>query len=64
MKFTEKLKIGKKNSNYPNIKLEWIEHVFNSPDNEEILEDGRIRRYARINETGKKIRLTILQKQK
>jgi len=57
MKFTNKLKIGKKSAKDSNVKLEWIETVFNKPEREEILDDGSIRRYAKIN--GKNLRLTI-----
>lgn len=31
------------------IKGEWIEHVIDHPDSEEIHSDGRIRRWARIS---------------
>jgi hypothetical protein len=31
------------------IKDEWIEHVIDHPDSEEIQSDGRIRRWARIS---------------
>ncbi len=57
MKFTKKLKIGKKGTKSSSIKLEWIETVFNKPEREEILDNGNIRRYARIN--GRNLRLTI-----
>ena len=60
MEFTNKLKIGKKSSKHSPIKLEWIEQVFNKPEREEILDDGCIRRYAKIN--GKNLRLTIKRK--
>jgi len=57
MKFTNKLKIGKKGAKTSAVKLEWIETVFNKPEREEILTDGSIRRYAVIE--GKNLRLTI-----
>ena len=43
-----------------NIKLEWIEYVFNNPVIEEIQIDGRIKRWAFIEEANKYLRIIIL----
>jgi hypothetical protein len=43
------------------IPLEWIEFVFNNPDYEEIQADGRIRRWAKIKENNKYLRIIILE---
>jgi hypothetical protein len=43
------------------IRLEWIEHVMRSPEREQVQADGRIRRWARIEEAeGRYLRVVIL----
>lgn len=44
------------------IKDEWIQYVIENPESEEIQEDGRIRRWARINDMqGKYLRVILLE---
>jgi hypothetical protein len=44
------------------IKDEWIQHVIANPEREQIQADGRIRRWARIDEMqGKYLRVILLQ---
>jgi len=43
------------------IRLEWIERVMRSPDREQVQADGRIRRWARIEEAeGRYLRVVLL----
>ena len=42
------------------IKMEWIERTIESPDHEVIQADGRIRKWARINEAGDRYLRVIL----
>ncbi len=44
------------------IKDEWIERAINRPDFESIQEDGRIRRWARIDENGGRYLRVVLLK--
>lgn len=46
------------------IKLEWIEFVFNNPEKETIQTDGRIKRWAYIEEIQKYLRIIILEDKK
>lgn len=46
------------------IKMEWIEYVFNHHESEQIQTDGRIRRWAKINEVDKYLRIVILEDKK
>ncbi len=44
------------------IRTEWIEHVVNNPQKEMIQQDGRIRRWAEIDEMeGRILRVILLQ---
>jgi hypothetical protein len=41
---------------------EWIEHVITHPEHEEVQEDGRIRRWARISDfENRALRVILLQ---
>jgi hypothetical protein len=42
------------------IQDEWIRHVLEHPERSQIQSDGRIRRWARIAETGKFLRVILL----
>jgi len=43
------------------IRLEWIERVMRSPEREQVQADGRIRRWARIEEAeGRYLRVVLL----
>ena len=43
------------------IKMEWIEQVFNNPEFEQVQTDGRIRKWAYIAEAEKHLRIVILE---
>ena len=47
-----------------NIKLEWIEYVFEHPEKEDIQFDGRIRKWAKIDEVQKYLRIVVLEDKK
>ncbi len=61
MKFTEYFYFTKQRSDRAGIKAEWIEQTFNKPDYEELQSDGRIRRWAFIEEANKFLRVIILE---
>ena len=43
------------------IKDEWIEQVINNPVRSEIQSDGRIRKWAKIEDAGKYLRVILLE---
>ena len=43
------------------IKVEWIEEVINSPIRSEVQSDGRIKKWAKIKEVGKYLRVILLK---
>ena len=43
------------------IKDSWIEHVINNPEKTEIQTDGRIRKWAKIEEANKYLRVILLE---
>jgi hypothetical protein len=61
MKFTNYYQHTRLRPDRTDIKPEWIEFVFYHPDFEQIQEDGRIRRWAYINEVEKYLRIVILE---
>ena len=60
MKVTEYFKYTKLRKDRKIIKIEWIIHVIEFPDKTEIQKDGRIRKWAKIQETGKYLRVILL----
>lgn len=60
MKVTEYFKYIRKRPDRSFIKDEWIEKVIKYPIKEEIQSDGRIRRWARIEEMGGRALRVIL----
>ncbi len=52
MKFTRYFEMIRQRPDRAIIRLEWIEHVIRDPEREVIQTDGRIRRWARINDAG------------
>ena len=60
MKFTQYFLATQLREDRKNIKQEWIEFVFNNPVLEEIQIDGRIKRWAFIEEANKYLRIIIL----
>ncbi len=61
MKFTQYFLFTRDRPDRQEIKLEWIEQVFNHPEKEEIQSDGRIRRWAKIAENQKYLRIVLLE---
>ncbi len=60
MKCTEYFTYTRKRPDRAYIKTEWIEHVILNFEHEEIQTDGRIKRWAFINEIGKYLRVILL----
>jgi hypothetical protein len=60
MKTTEYFKYIRKRPDRSIIKDEWIEYVINNPLKEEIQLDKRIKRWAKIEETGGRVLRVIL----
>ncbi|WAC11037.1 hypothetical protein [Dyadobacter pollutisoli] len=57
MKFTQYFLFTRERPDRHDIKLEWIEQVYNFPEKQEIQADGRIRRWAKIEENQKYLRI-------
>ncbi len=60
MKFTQYFLHMRQRPDRAKIKMEWIEEVIKNPDNTEIQSDGRIRRWKRIEEEDKFLRVILL----
>jgi hypothetical protein len=60
VKVTQYFKAMRSRPDRATIKLEWIEHVINQPIKETIQKDGRIRRWASIQEAGGRYLRVIL----
>jgi hypothetical protein len=43
------------------IKQDWIEFVIDNPEKTEIQSDGRIRKWAKISEVGRYLRVVLLE---
>ncbi len=61
MKYTNYFKHTRLRVERKDIKPEWIKQVFEQPEKEEIQSDGRIRRWAKIVEVDKYLRIVILE---
>lgn len=61
MKFTEYFNFTQQRNDRAYIKIEWIEKAFYDCDYEETQSDGRIRRWAFIEEENKFLRIIILE---
>lgn len=61
MKFTNYFLHTRERADRCDIKMEWIEQVFLSPDHEVVQADGRVRRWGYIPEAGKYLRIIILE---
>ncbi len=62
MKFTRYFESMRERPDRRTIRLEWIEKVVTAPEREVIQSDGRIRRWARIEQAGGKyLRVVLLQ---
>ena len=61
MKYTQYFLVTREREDRKDIELKWIEYVYNNPVSEEIQTDGRIKRWAYINEMQKYLRIIILE---
>jgi hypothetical protein len=61
MKTTEYFQYMKKRKDRTIIKEEWIRFVVNNPQKQEIQSDGRIRKWAKIEEVDKYLRVILLE---
>ncbi|KAA0990601.1 hypothetical protein [Dyadobacter aurulentus] len=60
MKFTHYFTFTRERPDRKEIRVEWIEQAFHFPVKEEIQNDGRIRRWAKIEENQKFLRIVLL----
>ncbi|AEI15503.1 MULTISPECIES: hypothetical protein [Flexistipes] len=61
MKTTKYFNYTRERTDRSKIKIEWIEHVITNPEKSEIQSDGRIRKWAKIPEVNKYLRVIILE---
>ena len=61
MKTTQYFDYTRKRPDRPQINQEWIKAVIENPEKVEIQSDGRIRKWARISEVGKYLRVILLE---
>jgi len=61
MKTTEYFKYTRERPDRSEIKKEWIKLVIASPETIEVQSDGRIRKWARIEEVNKYLRVILLE---
>ena len=61
MKTTRYFEYTRLRSDRIQIKEEWIKSVIESPEKVSIQSDGRIRKWAKISEVGKYLRVILLQ---
>jgi hypothetical protein len=61
MKTTQYFDYTRKRPDRSQIKEDWIKAVIEKPEKVEIQSDGRIRKWARISEVGKYLRVILLE---
>jgi len=61
MKTTQYFDYTRKRPDRAQINQEWIKAVIENPEKVEIQSDGRIRKWARISEVGKYLRVILLE---
>ncbi len=61
MKTTKYFEYTRKRPDRYQIKDEWIKNVINEPAKTEIQSDGRIRKWAKISEVNKYLRVILLE---
>jgi len=61
MKFSNYFHYMRQRADRKNIKMEWIEQVFQQPEHEQMQSDGRIRRWGYITEERKYLRIIVLE---
>ncbi len=60
MKFTGYFGYMRQRSDRVNIKIEWIEETVTNPEYTQVQSDGRIRKWRRIEQSGKYLRVILL----
>ena len=60
MKFTQYFLYIIQRPHRAKIKMEWIEEAINNPDYTEVQSDGRIRKWKKIREEGRFLRVILL----
>ena len=61
MEYTQYFIHTRKRPDRAYIKDEWIEQVINNPVRSEIQSDGRIKKWAKIEDSGKYLRVILLE---
>jgi len=61
MKTTQYFDYTRKRPDRAQIKKDWIKSVIEKPEKVEIQSDGRIRKWAKISEAGKYLRVILLE---
>jgi len=61
MKTTQYFDYTRKRPDRAQIKEDWIKSVIEKPEKVEIQSDGRIRKWAKISEAGKYLRVILLE---
>lgn len=61
MKTTQYFEFTRKRQDRARISVAWIKLVIEKPEKVEIQSDGRIRKWAKIPETGKYLRVILLE---
>lgn len=61
MKTTQYFDYTRKRPDRAQIKEDWIKAVIEKPEKVEIQSDGRVRKWARISEVGKYLRVILLE---
>jgi len=61
MEYTQYFIHTRKRPDRAYIKDEWIERVINNPVRSEIQSDGRIKKWAKIEDSGKYLRVILLE---
>ncbi len=61
MKKTKYFAYTRKRPDRAQIKDKWIEHVLDNPERTQIQSDGRIRKWAKIAEVNKYLRVILLE---
>lgn len=61
MKTTRHFDYTRKRSDRAQIRLDWIQSVIENPEKVEIQSDGRVRKWGKVQEAGKYLRVILLE---
>ncbi len=61
MRTTQYFEYTRKRPDRANIREEWIKSVVENPEKVEIQSDGRIRKWGKVSEVGKYLRVILLE---